>query len=665
LVRVLGQSRIPAADGVARLRPMERRLLAALAVRRPDAVSVDALGEALWGDDAPPSKRKTIQNHVLRLRATLGRSVVETVDNGYRLGPDVELDIERFEDAVRRASQATIGRTAAWDEALAACGEAPLDELRHWAPADARRAQLDELWQSAVEARWEAALDEEPPDDLLPALEALVAAAPLRERRWALLLAAYQRAGRRPDGLRAFERARRTLAVEVGVPPGPGLVDAYEALLRDEDPAAGPNRLATRPDLVARADAGRDEAVAAVARGDPRSAVASFVAAAGLAREAGDARRFAEAALGATGDGWRTSLDATAETVSLLAEAADRVPVGPTALRSRLMARLAVVRSHHVTVAEAEASAARALAIARALDQPDLLAGALHALAVVVPDPARREERWRWVEELLELAAAHGGRPWRRWALPVVARLRATDGDVAGACDALDELDADGIACGDAGARYAAAHVGVLRATVCGDWRAARAAAAALRAAGEPVVVAPGDARLMEMGMLGIIRLLAGPTEVPPLAPLDWPTPSMALSVRAWHADSLARAGRTDDAAAELAALGPEEVLGAEHDGYWFPTLSMLADAAYLAGCCPVADAVHECLRPVAQLTILDPGLCYRGAAAHAAGLAAATCGRRDAADLLSAGLALHRRHGSRWMADRSEDALTRLPAGR
>ena len=670
LVRVLGQSRIAdgdaadSADSVAGLRPMERRLLAALAVRRPAAVSVDSLGEALWGGDVPASMRKAIHNHVLRLRAQLGRSVVETVENGYRLGPGVELDIERFEDAVRAAERSTATSVASWDAALAWCGDAPLAELGDWPPADARRVQLDELWRSGVEARWEAALAEGQPGDLIPGLEALVAAAPLRERRWALLLTAYQRAGRRADGLRAFERARHTLAVEIGVSPGPELVEAYESVLRDEPaPAALPG--AGRPDPVSRSDRQREEALAAIERGDHRAAVAAFVAAAGLARDAGDLRRFAEAALGAAGDGWRTSLDSTGETVSLLAEAVEKVPVGPTPVRSRLMARLAVVRSHHVPDAEAEASAARALAIARALGQSALVAGALYALAVVVWDPRRQAEHWAWADELMALAAQEPAQPWRRWGLPIVARLRVTDGDVEGACRALDDLEAEASACRDPVARFSASIVGVLRASVAGDWPAARAAVALTRARSEAVDVEPGDTALMEMGYLGVIDLLAGPSHVRALAPLDWPVPSMELSVKAGHADALARVGRLDEAAAELAAIRPDTVAGVERDGYWLPTLSMLADAAYLAGSRAVADVVHECLRPVAHMTIVDPGLCYRGTAAHAAGLAAATCGRRDAArDLLSAGVARHREHGSPWMTRRSEDALARLSSG-
>jgi hypothetical protein len=187
----------------------------------------------------------------------------------------------------------------------------------------------------------------------------------------------------------------------------------------------------------------------------------------------------------------------------------------------------------------------------------------------------------------------------------------------------------------------------------------------ACRARGEAVAVEPGDGALMEMGMLSIIDLLAGQSQAPARPPLDWPVPSLDLTARAWHANAQARVGRPAEAAVALAAIGPHAVVEVERDGYWLATLSMLADAAYLAGSPPVAGAVHECLRPVAQVTIVDPGLCYRGTAAHATGLAAATCGRhREARDLLSAGLARHREHGSPWMTQRSEDALARLSRG-
>ena len=154
LVRILGpfRSDVHADDGVC-LRRMERMLVAALAIRRPASVSVDSIAEALWDSDPPKSARKTIQTNVLRVRAKLGRTAIETVGESYRLGADVEVDIERFERAVHEAAASSRGSTARWDAALAWCSDAPLDEFRHWPPADGRRVQLTELRQSAIEAR--------------------------------------------------------------------------------------------------------------------------------------------------------------------------------------------------------------------------------------------------------------------------------------------------------------------------------------------------------------------------------------------------------------------------------------------------------------------------------------------------------------------------------
>jgi len=655
-------------DG-ADLRPMERKLVAALAIRRPGAVSFGSLSDALWGDDPPPSARKTIQTNVLRVRAKLGRDSIETVSDGYRLGAGVEMDIERFEHAVREALASPGEGTARWDAALAWCGDEPLDDFDHWRPADGRRAQLGELRLVAIEARWEAALESGSPNDLLPDLEAFVADEPLRERRWALLLAAYRRADRAADGLRAFERARRTLAEALGVSPGPELVAAYESLLRAEPGSTSEAQSrARRPEpsrsfaLVSLADEQTADALAARSQGDDARAVKAFVAAAAHAREARDVRRFAEAALGAAGDGWRASVDATDEIVSLLDEALDYVPSGPTQLRSRLLARWAIVRSHHKSVAECEAAATKALAIARAVDDDRLTAGALHALAVVVWDPARHLQHWDWTDELLRLSKQHPEQPWHRWALPIVARLRAADGDVPGAADALAALAVEAARCGDAGAAFAASYLPLLRASVRGDWVAARAAAAEVRAAGEAALIDSMGAALQEMGTLGIISLLSGPTDVPPLPPIEWPMPSMEVSAKSWHANCLARDGQIANAAGVLDDIDLAFVTDGDRDGYWLATLSMLADAAHLVSHDATAAAVWECLRSVTELTILDPALIYRGAAAHFAGLAAAACGhRREATELLADGLERHEAHQSPWMVAESKGAIASL----
>jgi hypothetical protein len=449
------------------------------------------------------------------------------------------------------------------------------------------------------------------------------------------------------------------LAIELGVSPGPELVATYEALIREEGTAS---KAASGFDPVILADRCTAEAEAARARGDTADAVRLFVEAARNARDAGDVRRFAEAALGAAGDGWRTSLDATDEIVVLLSEALERVPAGPTSLRARLLARSAITQSHHRPAAESEVTATKALAIARATDDQRAIAYAVHALCVVVWDPQRREQHGKWVDELAARGADRPDEPWSRWALPIVARVRAREGDIPGACDALDQLACAASCSGDRGDVYDASYVGVLRASVAGDWSTARMNAHAVRAAADEALFDPAVGALLEMGMLRVFDLLAGPTNVPALTPIDWPMPSIALTARAWYADCLARTGRLAAARAELAAIDPASIGDVDRDAYWLAILSMLADAAHITSDAQTGKALWGCLEPVTDLSIFDPGLVYRGSAAHSAGLAAAACGRhRDAADLLAIGLAKHEAHGSPWMVERSRHAIAAL----
>ena len=70
-------------------------------------------------------------------------------------------------------------------------------------------------------------------------LEALVADAPLRERRWSLLIEATRRCGRSSEALRVFERARSTLIDALGAEPGASLQTLYRQLLNETDASAG------------------------------------------------------------------------------------------------------------------------------------------------------------------------------------------------------------------------------------------------------------------------------------------------------------------------------------------------------------------------------------------------------------------------------------------
>ncbi len=219
------------------LRPVERRLIAALAVCSPDAVRYDALADAVWGDAVPRSATRSLQTHVLRVRSAAGSDAVETVSGGYRLGATVSLDVVTFTTLFRAADASDSGRAAvaAWDETLTLWRGVPFEELDDWPPAIAERARLTEMWQRGLEERCAAALGVAATAEVVAEAEWLVQAEPLRERRWSLLLSSLDAAGRHAEALHAFDRARRVLATELGVSPGYQLARLHETLLRDGD----------------------------------------------------------------------------------------------------------------------------------------------------------------------------------------------------------------------------------------------------------------------------------------------------------------------------------------------------------------------------------------------------------------------------------------------
>ena len=94
-----------------------RRLLALLACRPGRDVSVDALIDAMWGDDPPPSAAKTVQSHVVRLRQSLAAAgdSIETSPGGYRLSVEpASTDVARFERlASEGAAELRLGHFAA------------------------------------------------------------------------------------------------------------------------------------------------------------------------------------------------------------------------------------------------------------------------------------------------------------------------------------------------------------------------------------------------------------------------------------------------------------------------------------------------------------------------------------------------------------------------
>jgi WD40 repeat protein/DNA-binding SARP family transcriptional activator len=223
----------------------DRVVLAALALRPAEVVSTERLADALWGERAPASWNKVVQGCVVRLRKVLGPEAIETVPTGYRLlVPLDEIDAHRFERLLMRGRELmTLGEPerAAYviRESLALWHGPALVDLERWEPGRVEAGRLEELRLEAEEAGFDASLRAGRHRDVLGDAQALVAAAPLREDRWALLALAQYRSGRQGDALRTLHQARSVLAGELGVDPGPDLLALEHAVLR-HDPSLAP-----------------------------------------------------------------------------------------------------------------------------------------------------------------------------------------------------------------------------------------------------------------------------------------------------------------------------------------------------------------------------------------------------------------------------------------
>jgi DNA-binding SARP family transcriptional activator len=235
--RILGPLEV-AADGVAL--PVagrnQRSVLTLLLLRANETVSSERLITEIWGEQPPPTAKASLQNTIHQLRGMLGPDVLLRRPPGYLLSVDPErFDLSRFERLTRAALDADAAeRARALKEALELWrGQALADsELETFAQDDVRR--LEELRLAAHEDLFDAELALEHDAAIVPELERLLRANPLRERLRGQLMLALYRTGRQADALRVFHEGRRLLVDELGIEPGRPLQQLYGQILRQE-----------------------------------------------------------------------------------------------------------------------------------------------------------------------------------------------------------------------------------------------------------------------------------------------------------------------------------------------------------------------------------------------------------------------------------------------
>ncbi|MDF3336632.1 BTAD domain-containing putative transcriptional regulator [Mycolicibacterium septicum] len=188
-------------------------------------VPADVLMELLWGDDPPRTAAKALQTHISALRHALGDGFVLTEGTGWRLNT-AETDASRYKSLAKSGRDAlgagdTGGAVTRFDEAVALWRGIP--ELPDCRRGASEKTRWIEGHAALVEDRADALLATGRAAEIVGDLEAAVADAPLRERRWGQLMLALYRAGRQGEALGAYRRARSLLADELGVDPGPEL----------------------------------------------------------------------------------------------------------------------------------------------------------------------------------------------------------------------------------------------------------------------------------------------------------------------------------------------------------------------------------------------------------------------------------------------------------
>ena len=241
-VAILGPLEVHTADGGVEIPGRRlRALLVRLALDPGRVVSAERLIDDLWRDEPPAAAHNALQALVSRLRAVLGRAMIESGSGGYRLNVEPEsVDVVLFEKRVRAGRAALdIGNAAAAAEHLRAAldlwrGDA-LTDVEGMPFADAEAAGLGEKRVAAIEYLADAVLAQPAAADageLLSELEQLRTAFPLREKLHARYMSVLYALGRQAEALAAYERLRATLADRLGVDPSPELAKLHLAMLR-------------------------------------------------------------------------------------------------------------------------------------------------------------------------------------------------------------------------------------------------------------------------------------------------------------------------------------------------------------------------------------------------------------------------------------------------
>ena len=372
---------------------------------------------------------------------------------------------------------------------------------------------------------------------------------------------------------------------------------------------------------------------AALATGDRDGARAAYAEAAEVARRTGRAELLAAAALGAAGGQGGFEIDLRdPDRVAALTEALQAQPEGDSRARAALLGRLSLALAFtEATLEHREALSTEAVAMARRLGDPVVLAAALAARCDAVSGPDHVAERRAAAAEIIKLARMDGdrtgemlGRRLLVVALAEAGEWSAVDAEISSYVRQADFLAQPRLTW------YVPLWRGA-RALMRGDRAVADAQAGELSELAEQA--GSVNARLLGLvqryfRLIGEGRAdeLAGDfAEIVGLIPDD---PRAAVCAQAFFN---AHRGQLAEARADLDRVVAEVV---PRDGEWLPKFVQVAVAAVLADHRTAAELAYRLLEPYERQCAVEGILagCWGSVAAHL-GLLARYLGRTEDAD--------------------------------
>jgi DNA-binding SARP family transcriptional activator len=227
---------------------VQRAVLGYLLLHANQVVPTSRMLRALWGEHAPLTARKMVQNAVSGLRRTLAGAEAKLCTHapGYRLQVDPEaVDMHQFRRLVEEGHTAIEDGSAPEGvgllrQALGLWRGRALADLVERGTMWSELAAVENERLLAVEDCFEAELACGRHREITPELEVLTEAEPLRERLCQQFMLALYRSGRQVDALNVYRRTRMALVDGLGIEPGRELQELQHRILEHDKSIQAP-----------------------------------------------------------------------------------------------------------------------------------------------------------------------------------------------------------------------------------------------------------------------------------------------------------------------------------------------------------------------------------------------------------------------------------------